>query len=159
MRGLVWIVTCWGGAFFKMGSNVIIKKHSVLHAYCKWKEQSFSPEIIIGNNCFLGEFIHISCINYIEIGDNCLFGRRVTITDHSHGTTSDYETPPLKRDLYSKGPVIIGENCWIGENVCILPGVIIGKNVIIGAGSIVTHDMPDNSVVGGVPAKVIKTVK
>ena len=65
-------------------------------------------------------------------------------------------SPPRSRTIYSKGPVIIGENVWIGENVCILPGVTIGKGTVIGAGAVVTKDIPPFSVAGGNPARIIK---
>ena len=65
---------------------------------------------------------------------------------------------PSLRKLYSKGPVIIEDNVWIGEGVAILPNVIIGENSIIGANAVVTKDIPRNSVVGGNPAKIIRTL-
>ena len=82
-----------GEGFIRIGKNTIIKKHSVIHAYSKWKDVAFSPSIIIGNNCNIGEYVHISAINKIAIGNNCLLGRRVTITDHSHGKGNETNTP------------------------------------------------------------------
>lgn len=67
--------------------------------------------------------------------------------------------PPLFRPLFSKGPVIIGKNVWIGDKATILPGVTIGDGSIIGANSVVTKDVPAYSVVAGNPAKIIKTIK
>ena len=66
--------------------------------------------------------------------------------------------PPVKRNLYSKGNVVIENNVWIGERVCILSGVHIGEGAIIAANSIVTHDVPPYTLVGGIPAKVIKEI-
>ena len=65
----------------------------------------------------------------------------------------------MKRKLISKGPVIISDNVWVGEGVVILPDVSIGKNAIIGANTVVTKDVPDNAVVAGNPAKLIKILK
>lgn len=118
-----------------------------------------NPQLIIGNGVGFGNNCHIGCINHIEIGDNVTLGSNVLIGDHSHGDINDIETPVMKRPLRSKGPIIIEENVWIGENVCILPNVTIGKYSIIGAGAVVTHDIPSYSVAVGVPAKVIKYVK
>ena len=100
---------------------------------------------------------HIGCIESIEIGDNVLLGSKVYVTDHFHGsiTKEDIDVPPILRPLSSK-PVKIGNNVWIGDNVCIMPGVTLGNNVIVGANAVVTKSFPDNSVIVGVPAKVIK---
>jgi acetyltransferase-like isoleucine patch superfamily enzyme len=80
------------------------------------------------------------------------------IEDHSHGYVSslDLSTPPLQRNLYSKGAINISDNVWIGDGVVILGNVKIGKNVIIGANTIVTKDIPDNYVVAGNPLKIIR---
>jgi acetyltransferase-like isoleucine patch superfamily enzyme len=67
--------------------------------------------------------------------------------------------PPINRPLISKGPVIIEDNVWIGEGVCITPNVRIGKNAIVGANAVVTKDVPPNTVVAGVPARVIKLLE
>lgn len=82
----------------------------------------------------------------------------VTITDNSHGyiTKNETHTPPLKRPLYSKGPVIIGKNVWVGDKATILPNVNIGDGAIIGANAVVTKDVPPYSVAVGNPAKIVK---
>ena len=87
-----------------------------------------------------------------------LTGKWVTITDNSHGET-DKDTlgmRPQKRTITSKGPVVIGNNVWIGDKATILPGVTIGDGAVIAANAVVTKDVPPYSVVGGNPAKVIK---
>ena len=123
--------------------------------------QAFCPTIIIGENCHFGAHNHITSTNKIEIGNNLLSGKWVTITDNSHGqiTKEELLIDPLKRPIYSKGPVVIGDNVWIGDKATILPGVTIGDGAVIAANAVVTKDVPAYSVVAGNPAKVIKTVE
>lgn len=126
----------------------------------KYNNDEFSPKLKIGNKVSFNSNCHIGCINEIEIGDNVLVGSNVLITDHSHGSPNDEPSlPPSKRPLWSKGKVMIGANCWIGENVCILPNVRVGNNCIIGAGSVITKDIPPFSVIAGNPQRIIKTLK
>lgn len=66
------------------------------------------------------------------------------------------DMPPTQRPIYSKGPVVIGDNVWIGDKATILPNVSIGKGAIIAANSVVTKDVPEYSVFAGNPAKIIK---
>lgn len=119
----------------------------------------YSPTLMIGNRVTFGFYDHIGCINKIIIGDDVLIGSHVLITDHSHGKLEKSQEPYNKRKLISKGPVIIEDNVWIGENACILPGVRIGTGCIIGANAVVTKDIPPYSVAVGVPAKVVKTLE
>ncbi|HJA54209.1 MAG TPA: hypothetical protein H9951_02305 [Candidatus Bacteroides intestinigallinarum] len=88
-------------------------------------------------------------------------GSKVYITDHFHGHIKEFEKdiPPFKRELYSKGEVYIDKNVWIGDAVVIMPGVFVGEGAIIGANAVVTRDVPPFSVVGGVPAKILKQLQ
>ena len=128
-----------------------------LEAWDDYQGQKYSPELIIGDNVHVNSDVHIGCINRIVIGNNVLMGSRIFIGDHSHGeiNANALALPPVERPLVSKGQVIIEDNVWIGEGACILAGVTIGKNAIIGANSVVTKNIPANSVVAGIPAKVI----
>jgi acetyltransferase-like isoleucine patch superfamily enzyme len=122
--------------------------------------RNFNPEISIGDGVIMNTDVHIGCINKIVIGNNVLFASRIYITDHSHGeiTKEALSLPPSLRPLRTKGPVIIKNNVWIGEGVAILPGVTIGENSIIGANSVVTKCFPNNCVLAGNPAKVLKII-
>lgn len=130
--------------------------------YCiidgKEMEQKHTPCLTIGNNCNFGAQNHITCINSITIGDNLLTGKWITITDNSHGTTDteSLHLDPIKRPLYSKGPVTIGNNVWIGDKATILPGITIGEGAVIAANAVVTKNVPPYAVVGGNPAKILK---
>lgn len=116
--------------------------------------------IKIGKNVEINDDVHIAAIESVEIGDNVLIASKVFITDHNHGNYSKTKqdspnVPPSKRPLVSS-PVKIEDNVWIGEFVSILPGVTIGKGSIIGTMSVVTKNIPPNSIAVGSPAKVIK---
>lgn len=114
----------------------------------------------IGENVIANYRLHIGVCNFVSIGKNTLFGSDCLIMDHSHGSyqgedSSPPSTPPNKRKLFTN-PINIGINCWLGDKVSILPGVSIGDGVVIGAGSIVTKNLPSNTIAVGNPAKVIK---
>lgn len=146
--------------------NISIGNRSTIQAYCvlgcweKYGNQIFSPSIIIGNHCNIGEYSQITACNKISIGDGLLTGRFVYIGDNNHGGLSDIEgtIPPIERKLRSKGEIVIGNNVWIGDKVTILGGVHIGDNVIIAANAVVTKDILSNTIVAGVPAKVVKSI-
>lgn len=147
-----------GLKYISIGDNFKMGKYSIIEAWDEHNNKKHSPEIIIGNNVSLGMFCHLACINKIQIDDHVLIAGKVFISDHSHGTTEKKMllTPPNERPLVSKGGIHIKKNVWIGENVSILPGVTIGENCIIGANSVVTHNIPDDSVAVGCPAKIFK---
>lgn len=144
-----------------VGNNAYIGSEVQLTAWEIYQDQKFSPQIIIGNNAAIGDNSHITAINSIIIGENVLTGKRVLITDNAHGSSDPalLDIAPNKRPLYSKGPVVIEDNVWIGEKASILPGVTIGRGSIIGANSVVTKNIPPYALVGGNPAKIIKLLK
>lgn len=147
-----------GEKYFRIDDNTKFGQMVVLTAWDKYATKTYSPSVQIGKNCCFGDFLHLTCINKILIGNDVLTGRWVTITDNSHGITSekDLHLPPSKRLLYSKGPVIIGDNVWIGDKVTILPGVQIGEGCVIGANTVVAQDIQPYSVVYGSPIRITK---
>jgi len=150
----------WGGGseFINIGDDTIIQSNCVLGSWIKYADVTYTPSITIGDNCNIGEYTHISAIKKITIGNGLLTGRYVYIGDNSHGGFNVEETaiPPIKRKLQSKGEIVIGNNVWIGDKATILGGVHIGDNVIVGANSVVTKDVPSNTMVAGMPAIIIK---
>ena len=149
-----------GEKYISIGNGVSIGKNVTLTAWDSYQDQRFNPEIKIGDNSSIGDDSHITAINRILIGNNVLTGKKILITDNSHGA-SDLklmDIAPNKRPLYSKGPVIIENNVWIGEKASIMPGVHVGYGSIIAANSVVTKDVPPFCVVAGIPAKVVKNM-
>lgn len=141
-----------------VGNSSSIMSNSIIETYAIDGKR---PELEIGNHVSIGEYSHITCTNRIVIGNGVLTGRFVLITDNSHGDLTEEEAniPPLSRAIHSNGPVFIGDNVWIGDKATILPNVTIGKGSIIAANAVVTKDVPEYSVVAGVPARIIKTIK
>ena len=89
----------------------------------------------------------------ITIGNGVLIGHNVTLATLNHD-----ERPKFRQNIYPK-PIKIGDNVWIGSNATILQGVTIGNGAIIGANAVVTHDVPENTIVAGVPAKIIRKIE
>lgn len=143
-----------------IGDYTSIQSHCVLGCWEKYGDQQFTPSIIIGNHCSIGEYNHITACNKITIGDGLLTGRYVYIGDNAHGGLSwdEAEIPPAQRHLTSKGEIKIGRNVWIGDKATILAGVHIGDNVIVAANAVVIRDVQNNCVVAGIPAKVVKSL-
>lgn len=124
-----------------------------------WIAKTFNCDngknIYIGNN-FTGNYnLTILDIREVWIGDNVMIGPNTLITTVGHPLT------PMGRRKHMgiAKPVRIGNDVWIGGNVTILPGITIGNNVVVAAGAVVTKDIPDNSLVGGVPAKLIRNLE
>lgn len=124
-----------------------------------WIAKTFNcdngKKIYIGNN-FTGNYnLTILDIREVYIGDNVMIGPNTLITTVNHPLT------PMgrRKHLGIAKPVYIGNDVWIGGNVTILPGVSIGNNVVVAAGAVVTKDVPDNTLVGGVPAREIRKLE
>lgn len=113
----------------------------------------FGKNTKLGKNVFINSCCRFQDNGGIEIGDKTMIGPNVTIV------TINHEINPETRIKAIPQPVKIGKNVWIGADCTILPGVTIGENSVIGAGSVVTKDVPDNVVVAGNPAKLIKKIK
>ena len=146
-----------GAQYMRIGKNTHFHDWFFLTAWDSFAGEKHSPVLTIGESCNFGCFNHISCINEITIGDNCLTGKFVTISDNGHGDSSTDQllTPPLERKLKSKGRITIGKNVWIGDKATILPGLSIGDGAIVAANAVVTKDVPAFCTVAGIPAKII----
>ena len=112
----------------------------------------FGKNISIGKDVFINSGCHFQDQGGIEIGDGALIGHNVVLA------TINHDLNPKKNRKNHYAPIKIGAHVWIGSNATILPGVTIGDHAVVAAGAVVTQDVPALTVVGGVPAKVIKKV-
>ena len=122
--------------------------------------QADEKVLFFGDNIEINDYVHISAGKKVTIGNNVLIASKVFISDINHGNynTDNQDSPliaPNCRKL-STSPVVIKDNVWLGEGVCVMAGVTIGFGSIIGASSVVTKDIPDYSIAVGSPAKVVK---
>ena len=108
----------------------------------------FGKNVFVNINCY---FMDGACIT---VGDSVFIGPSCGFYTASH----PLQYHSRNKGLEKAGPIVIGDNCWFGANVSVMPGVTIGAGCVIGAGSVVTKDVPENSLAAGVPAKVIKSI-
>lgn len=149
-----------GLEYVSVGRDVILGRNLQLTAWNVGDKNTY-PEIVVCDGAHIGDDSHITAIDSVIIGKNVLTGKRILITDNSHGDASGdmLDIAPNERAAVSKGPVIIGDNVWIGEKASILPGVTIGEGAIVGANAVVTKDVPPYTLVAGNPAKTIKIMR
>lgn len=105
---------------------------------------------------YIGVGAVVVCRSSVRVGRNALFAEYVTIRDQDHSMDS---TAGQGRVGFTSSPIVIGDNVWLGAKVTVTQGVTIGNNVVVGANSVVTHDLPDNCVALGAPARVVRQLK
>jgi acetyltransferase-like isoleucine patch superfamily enzyme len=108
----------------------------------------------IGAKTVFGQECTISAFQHVSIGRECVIADRVMLIDFDHGVV-EVERPIRLQGIY-KRDVRVGSNCWIGYGACLLRGVTVGDNCVIGTNTVVTKDVPDNAVVAGAPARVLR---
>jgi acetyltransferase-like isoleucine patch superfamily enzyme len=111
-------------------------------------------EVEIGAKTVMGQECTISAYQHVSIGRECILADRVMLIDFDHGVT-EVERPVRLQGIY-KRDVRVGNNVWVGYGACVLRGVRVGDNSIVGTSSVLTREVPENAVVGGVPARVIR---
>jgi acetyltransferase-like isoleucine patch superfamily enzyme len=114
---------------------------------------NFGKHITIGKNVFINHACSFLDLGGITIEDDVQIGPRVNLVTENHPIT------PTTRTNLDLKPIVIKRNAWVGAGATILPGVTIGVNSIVAAGAVVNKDVPDNTIVGGVPAKVLRRIE
>ena len=112
----------------------------------------FGKNITVGKDVFINACCHFQDHGGVILGDGCQIGHNVVFATLNHGLA------PEDRQTTYPAPIVLGKNVWVGSNSTILQGVTIGDNAVVGAGAVVTKDVPENTIVGGVPAKIIRHI-
>jgi acetyltransferase-like isoleucine patch superfamily enzyme len=131
---------------------VVLGRWSWIGHGCKIR--AHEGQVRIGAKTVLGQECTISAFQRVSIGRECILADRVMLIDFDHGVV-EVERPIRLQGIY-KRDVRVGHNVWIGYGACLLRGVTVGDNAVIGTSSVVTKDVPDNAIVGGVPARLLR---
>lgn len=139
-----------------VGSNFYLGRNSRFLIVTSYKGSNYTSSVRIGNNVSIGNRFTALSAAPIVIEDDCLLASDILITSENHGMNpvihASYADNPL-----DTAPVNIGKGCWIGEKAVILPGVTLGDKCIVAAGAVVNKSFPSYTLIGGVPARALKT--
>ncbi len=138
-----------------LGNNVKIGAFSRVITSTSFND--LGKGIKIGDNVGLGEFAYLGGAGGLEIGSDCIIGQYLSCHPENHNYSDSSQL--IRFQGTTRQGIKIGQNCWIGSKVTILDGVTVGDNCVIAAGAVVTKSMPNNVIIGGVPAKVLKEIK
>lgn len=137
------------------GSNVSIGKYTTIE--CSGTLKSLGKGLKVGDNVGLGTHGFFGCAGGITIGDNTIFGNYISLHSENHNYSNT--NVPIRLQGVNRKGIIIGCDCWIGSKATILDGANIGDGCIVAAGAVVRGTIPPYSIIGGVPAKIIKQRK
>ena len=159
------------------GKNVTIETHCIIDGFASSKVilgdcvkigsfsnlnitshlSKYGKGLKMGNNSAIGDFAHIGASGGIEIGNDVIMGSYISFHSENHNF-NDKKVLIREQGVTSKG-IVIGNNIWVGAKVTFLDGCKIGNNCVIAAGSVVNSVFPDNVVIGGIPAKILKEIE
>jgi acetyltransferase-like isoleucine patch superfamily enzyme len=138
-----------------IGKKVLIRKGARLEAVGKWDGKR--PKITIGDGCGIQFYFHCGAAESVTIGNDVGIGGRVLITDHDHVFNMPKQSC-IRTSKLQSAPVVIEDGAALHEGCVILKGVTVGKRAVVGANAVVTKDVPPFTIVGGVPARVIRKI-
>lgn len=138
-----------------IGDRVVIREYVWLNT--KGRREDGKPALVIGSGSYIGRYVQVNAWCDVTIEDNVLIADRVYISDAEHHF-ENREVPIRLQGDHFKAPVRLCIGCWIGIGAVILPGVTVGRNAIVAANAVVCQDVPDYTIVGGIPAKILREI-
>lgn len=149
-----------GRSSLRVGANVTVGDFCWIEAVESYAGQRYRPVLELGNGVAISDLTHISCLQRISVGDDCLLGSKIYIGDHSHGSVSDLQqiltVAPAQRPLADAADIVIGARTWICDGAVILAGTHIAASSIVAANSVVRLVVERPALIAGAPAKVIR---
>jgi acetyltransferase-like isoleucine patch superfamily enzyme len=142
------------GVKFEIGRDARVELGRWAWLGDRCKVRAHEGVVAIGAKSVLGQECTLSCYQHISIGRECIIADRAMMIDFDHAI-AEVERPIREQGIY-KRDVRIGHNVWIGYGACILRGVTVGDNAVVGTSAVVTRDVPQDAVVGGVPARLLR---
>lgn len=142
--------------FIQVGQRVTIGDGCVLFPMRAYGTERFDAHITIGDDTYIGHHSQLHCIGSLQVGKGAVISDHVYISDVAHGL-SPLDGPIMAQALNSRGPVIIGENCFVGYGASIMPGVTLGQHCVVASRAVVTKSFPAYTMLVGAPARAVKT--
>jgi acetyltransferase-like isoleucine patch superfamily enzyme len=144
--------TCLSKRGIRIGNRVTVGKYSLIE--CTSVLWHLGEGLIVGDDSSIGDYSFIGCAAGVTIGSNVLMGQRVSFHSQNHRFADI--TQPIRAQGVTNSPIVIGDDCWLGSGTIILSGVELGSGSVVAAGSVVNRSFPPNSVIAGVPARLIR---
>lgn len=144
-RGVKGIVMAKGSRLGRFGTVTMTSRLSL-----------FGEGLVIGRDSGIGDFFHIGASGGVEIGDDVIVGPHLLI--HSQEHSFDAKELPIRNQGTVEEPVVVGSDCWIGSRVTLLSGSVLGPRTVVASGSVVKGSFPGGVIIGGIPAKIIKSI-
>ncbi|MFL5496256.1 MAG: acyltransferase [Gemmatimonadales bacterium] len=138
-----------GAPWISLGPGVVIQRGAALYARP-------GGRLLISGGCRIGSDVVVSVAESVTLGHDVLLAPRCYISDHNHQFL-DPTIPVMHQGMTPPAPVVIGDGSWLGINVSVLAGVTLGRNCVVAANSVVTTSFPDGSVIGGAPARLLRS--
>jgi lipopolysaccharide O-acetyltransferase len=140
----------------RVGDRTRILRNALIEPIHQYAGVNYSPQVEIGSDVYIGPNLFLACIGRVSIGDGSVLSEGVFINDNNHGFDPQAGLI-MKQPLVHGGDVAIGKHCFVGLRSAIMPGVTLGDHCIVAINSVVTKSFPACSMVGGAPAKLIRS--